>query len=55
MPRRNNNVRIRAQMTGNLRQAERDRRRKRLENRAKHPNRNVNTATYRELSDGIRV
>jgi hypothetical protein len=54
MPRHTNRTPVRAQYAGTLRQAERDRRRKRLAERKRHPNRNVNVSTYRELSDDQR-
>lgn len=50
MPRRNKAPNVRAQYAGEIREDERMRRRRRLAQRANHPNRNVNTATYRELS-----
>lgn len=46
MPRRNSN--IRRTLTAESRQAARDRKRSRMDQRAKHVNRAVNKATYRK-------
>lgn len=46
MPRRNSRVRVRAQYSIHAKQAERDRHRRRLANRTKHVNRNVNRESY---------